>query len=123
VKETTLPKLRTSSRCPTCRVRHVVDIEVVAEARPLGTFSLAGAQMKASMRYAFRYKCTACPANGPAEGPGGLAPESLLGLPVESCGHVAATTHATAGTHRLDVCPGCCEACRAAHAAMKGEVG
>jgi predicted RNA-binding Zn-ribbon protein involved in translation (DUF1610 family) len=59
--------LETGSRtsCPECgspRIR----VRQVLEARPLGTFSLSGTQMKFPAAMAWVYGCPACGATGPA---------------------------------------------------------
>ena len=53
--------------CPTCG--HVgLELGETLRARPLGSFSLAGAQMKVSARMELRWSCLAedCEASGPA---------------------------------------------------------
>lgn len=58
---------RASTACPVCKTRDVVDVWQVLEAKPIGSFSLAGAQMKFSARSSWRYECTNCGATGSAE--------------------------------------------------------
>lgn len=50
--------------CPHCHQHGVVDIRQVYEAAPIGTFSLAGAQVKVPVRIAWEYKCSACEVTG-----------------------------------------------------------
>jgi predicted RNA-binding Zn-ribbon protein involved in translation (DUF1610 family) len=59
--------LLASTACPVCGVRNVVEVRRVLRAKPLGTFSLAGTQMKFSARDGWEYRCTNCGAQGPAE--------------------------------------------------------
>lgn len=51
--------------CPSCQVSSRVEpnalvVEEVIEVKPLGTFSLAGVQMKASANRRLRLRCTHC---------------------------------------------------------------
>jgi hypothetical protein len=59
--------LATTSACPSCGKRGVVELTVVFEAEPLGTWSLAGGQMKFPVRKGARYLCTACGASDMSE--------------------------------------------------------
>lgn len=59
--------LLASTPCPKCKVRYVVEVRPVLAAKPLGTFSLSGAQMKVSARDTWEYRCTNCGATGEAE--------------------------------------------------------
>jgi hypothetical protein len=42
--------LATASACPSCGVRGSVELTIVLQAKPVGTFSLAGQQMKVQCR-------------------------------------------------------------------------
>ena len=59
--------LTSTSACPACGVRGSVELTVILQAKPVGTFSLAGQQMKFSAARATRYDCTACGATGMAQ--------------------------------------------------------
>jgi len=60
-------RLRSSTACPECGTRHVVDVWQVLAVRPHGTYSLAGCQTKFAARPGWRYECTSCGATGSAE--------------------------------------------------------
>jgi hypothetical protein len=59
--------LAVGSACPACGVRGGVELTIILQARPAGTFSLAGQQMKFSALRAVRYDCKECGAAGLAE--------------------------------------------------------
>lgn len=59
--------LATASACPSCGVRGSVELTIILQAKPVGTFSLAGQQMKFSAARTARYDCTECGATGPAQ--------------------------------------------------------
>lgn len=59
--------LLVGTACPACGVRDVIEVRRVLRAKPLGTFSLAGTQMKFSVVEDWEYRCTNCGAQGPAE--------------------------------------------------------
>lgn len=59
--------LLASTACPVCSTRYVIQVRRVLRAKPLGTFSLSGTQMKVSVRDGWEYRCTACGAEGLAE--------------------------------------------------------
>lgn len=42
-------------------------VEELLEARPLGTYSVAGAQLKVAARAMLRWRCETCGNSGPAE--------------------------------------------------------
>ncbi len=110
-----LPVLRASTACPTCRKRHVLDIKAILQARPLGTYSLAGAQVKVSAVMVWRAVCTTvdCGFTARAEGPPGVTPENAATLEPEGCGHVDMMGHwPTATGSHADTCPGCCPTCQ-----------
>lgn len=48
------------SRCPKCGGQDTVQVEQGLQARPIGSFSLAGAQMKFSAREVAIATCTTC---------------------------------------------------------------
>jgi len=104
-------KVRASSACPACGQRHVVDLDVVLAAQPIGSHSLAGVQTKASAREEWRYTCTRCGATG-RSAPLAFGLEQLRALEAEGCGHIALTGHSPGIGHDTSVCPGCCQACR-----------
>lgn len=54
------------SACPSCATRDVVEVTVKLIAKKLGTFSLAGAQMKFPASRGYVFTCTNCGATGPA---------------------------------------------------------
>lgn len=60
-------RVRTSTACPVCGTRHAADVWRVLVAKPVGSFSLSGAQVKFSATGGWRYECTKCGATGPAE--------------------------------------------------------
>jgi hypothetical protein len=47
--------------CPECGTVGTVALRPVMVAKPLGSFSLAGAQMKVSARQGWELACSACP--------------------------------------------------------------
>jgi hypothetical protein len=55
-----------SAVCPECGAGGQLEFKSVLRAKPLGTFSLAGAQMKFPAREGFAFRCGACGATGPA---------------------------------------------------------
>lgn len=110
--------LRASTACPSCDVRHVVDLRQTLEAKPPGTYSLSGAQTKVAATESWSYVCTNCGASGKAVAP---APTSVLAaLPLGVCGHVVATNHYGGNDHLGENCPGCCPACQKTKDAAKG---
>lgn len=56
-----------STSCPKCGQTGSLEVCQVLQARKIGTFSLAGAQMKVPARVVWQYRCTACGAQGEAE--------------------------------------------------------
>jgi hypothetical protein len=100
-------KIRASSGCPSCHRRHVVDVHEVLEAKPTGTYSIAGAWPKLVAVSTWQYTCTNCGATG-----GATAPNLPPGLPVAVCGHTIVTDHYPGDDHLEQNCPGCCPACR-----------
>lgn len=56
----------TSTACPACGVRYAVYVREVFTAKPIGSFSLAGAQMKFSAIRSLVYECSLCGDTGPA---------------------------------------------------------
>lgn len=51
--------------CPRCGGK--VELCRYLEAKPIGSFSLAGAQMKFSARELWKFRCNACGCNGRSE--------------------------------------------------------
>ncbi len=52
-------------RCPNCQATGTIVIDFELRARPIGSFSLAGAQMKVSAEQVAIAECTACGARTP----------------------------------------------------------
>lgn len=52
--------------CPMCGRREVVEVWQTLRAKPLGSHSLSGSQVKFSARSIWRYECYACGASGEA---------------------------------------------------------
>jgi hypothetical protein len=50
--------------CPACGVTGKLSLRTVFRAQPIGSYSLAGAQMKFSARREREFKCAACGATG-----------------------------------------------------------
>ncbi len=46
--------------CPQCRTQGTISVRLVLVAKPLGSFSLAGEQMKVSARRAAVAECSSC---------------------------------------------------------------
>lgn len=105
-------KVRVSTACPSCRARHVIDLEEIFEVKPPGMYTVAGPGKKAGVREAWRYRCTECGTSGKAEPPD-LPLTELMGRPIGACGHTALTDHSAGTGHDLSVCPGCCHVCQA----------
>jgi hypothetical protein len=102
--------LLASSACLACDTRHAVEVTCSLQAKPDGTYSIAGAQTKVVVVESTTYYCTACGANGPAEP---IAPyATLAGLNRGTCGHLVAADHYPVGVHTPGVCPGCCPTCQ-----------
>ena len=59
-------EIAVTSACPACGQRGNVTIRRVLQAKPVGSFSLAGAQMKFSAIDALEARCGACGHKGPA---------------------------------------------------------
>jgi hypothetical protein len=60
--------------CPECRESGGMAVREVLVAKPLGTFSLSGTQMKVSARWGWEFRCGKCGASAPAapkDGTGG----------------------------------------------------
>lgn len=55
-----------STACPGCGARDAVYVREVFTAKPVGSFSLAGAQMKFSATRSLVYECSLCGDTGPA---------------------------------------------------------
>ena len=53
-----------STACPGCNTRFALLMRLGLAAKPLGTFSLSGTQMKVSARTAYLLRCTVCPWTG-----------------------------------------------------------
>ncbi len=61
--------------CPSCG--HIgLTLKTTLLPKPLGTYSLAGAQMKLSAIETLIWSCPACPATGPAEVANGEAADT-----------------------------------------------
>lgn len=58
--------LLTTTPCPHCAKRTVMVREIIV-AKPIGSFSLAGVQMKFSARKSWTYHCNSCGTDGNAE--------------------------------------------------------
>lgn len=80
--------LLASTACPACHERYVVQVREVLAAKPLGTFSLAGSQMKFSAVRTWVYRCTACGTSGGAEP---KHPEQIAAL--REAGQAGGTDH------------------------------
>jgi len=59
--------IQVTTACPVCHERGQVSVRKVLRAKPVGSFSLAGAQMKFSAYDDLEYSCAGCGAKGPAE--------------------------------------------------------
>lgn len=55
-----------TSACPSCGLRGQVTVRKILRAKPVGSFSLAGVQMKFSAYEDLEAACGACGASGPA---------------------------------------------------------
>lgn len=55
-----------TNACPDCAVTGALEVREVLRAKPVGTFSLAGNQMKFSARWGWEYRCGSCGASGEA---------------------------------------------------------
>jgi len=53
--------------CPVCGEAGGMGVRERLVARPIGSFSLAGAQMKVSANWRWEYRCSLCDACGEAE--------------------------------------------------------
>jgi hypothetical protein len=103
------PALRASTACPNCGRRHVLNVHRVLEAKPLGSHSLSGNQLKVTAVAKTRATCSDCGASRDAQS---VDWDALKGLPTGECGHLRVTDHVPGDGHRHQVCPGCCPACQ-----------
>jgi ribosomal protein S27AE len=53
------------TRCPQCGEK-TLSVDQVLQAKPIGTYSLAGAQPKVDAEYQLRWSCGSCGQSGPA---------------------------------------------------------
>jgi DNA-directed RNA polymerase subunit RPC12/RpoP len=60
-------KTGSHTRCPKCLSVDGLEVRRDFRAKPLGSFSIAGAQMKVVGGFAWQYRCTACGATGDAQ--------------------------------------------------------
>lgn len=55
-----------TNACPVCGEAGGMEVCEVLQAKPLGSFSLSGSQMKVSAIRRWEYRCGKCQAHGPA---------------------------------------------------------